>query len=626
MQKLLDGINSPKDIKELSLEELTLLAGEVRELIIDVVSKNGGHLASSLGAVEVAIALHKIFNCPQDKIIWDVGHQAYAHKILTGRRHLFHTLRQYEGISGFPNISESEYDAFGTGHSSTSISAALGFVKARDLKYEQNEVIAVIGDGALGGGMALEALNHAGHLKANMLVVLNDNEMSISKNVGAISSYLSKIRMQPSFVKARSDLQKLVKNIPKIGDKLFNTAREIENHLTYLLVPGVFFESLGFTYLGPFDGNNISELIPILEKIKNMKGPRLLHVITQKGKGYFPAEENSTKFHGVVPFNIETGEYENKDINIPSYTKVFGDTLIKLAKDDPKILALTAAMIDGTGLVNFSEKFPDRTFDVGISEQHMVTFAAALAKEGFKPVVCIYSSFLQRAYDQLIHDVCLQGLHVTFAIDRAGIVGEDGATHQGAFDLSFLRSIPNIVIMSPKDENEFGSMIKTAVNYSGPVAVRYPRGKGIGIKLDDKLTEIPIGQAEVLKEGKDILFIAIGNMVYPCLLAAEELTQLGLSAGVINARFVKPLDKEFLGKKIKEYKNVITFEENVKAGGFGSAILEFIEEQNIKNINIKCVGLPDKFIEHAHPSILRMKYNLSPDKIKEVIKHSLEMV
>lgn len=626
MQKILDKINSPEDLKALSNEQLKILAGELREFIIDVVSKNGGHLASSLGVVELTIVLHKIFNCPEDKIIWDVGHQAYAHKILTGRKPLFHTLRQYKGISGFPNIFESKFDAFGTGHSSTSISAALGFVKAKDLNMGQGEIVAVIGDGALTGGMALEALNNAGHLKADMLVVLNDNEMSISKNVGAISSYLSKIRMQPSFIKARADIQKLVKNIPKIGDKLFNTAREIENHLTYLFVPGVFFESLGFTYLGPFDGHNIEELIPIFEKVKKMKGPRLLHVVTQKGRGYFPAEKDSTKFHGAVPFDIETGEYESKDIHIPSYTQVFGDTLTQLAKNNKKILALTAAMIDGTGLVEFSKKFPDRIFDAGIAEQHMVTFAAALAHEGFKPVVCIYSTFLQRAYDQFIHDVCLQELPVFFAIDRAGIVGEDGATHQGVFDLSYLRAIPNIVIMSPKDENEFQHMIKTAVNYNGPVAVRYPRGKGIGIKLEKHLTEIPIGQAEILKEGKDILFIAIGNMVYPCLLAAEELTQLGLDAAVINARYVKPLDKELLCRKIKEYKNVITFEENSKIGGFGTAILELMEENNIKDVNIKCIALPDKFIEHAHPSILRMKYNLSSDKIKEIVKYSLEMV
>lgn len=626
MTKLLDKINSPQDLKSLTIEELKALSDELRGFIIEIVSKTGGHLASSLGAIELTVALHKIYNCPEDKIVWDVGHQAYAHKILTGRKDKFHTLRQYEGISGFPSRAESEYDSFGMGHSSTSISAALGLAKARDLKHERSDIIAVIGDGALTGGMAFEALNNAGHLNTNMLVILNDNEMSISKNVGAVSSYLSKIRMQPSFIKMRQDLQKLLKNIPRIGDKLFNKAREIENHLTYLMVPGVLFEALGFTYLGPFDGHNLDELIPILENIKNMKGPRLLHIITQKGKGYYPAEADSTKFHGAIPFDIETGEYEKSDTDIPSYTEVFGSTIIKLAQENDKIIALTAAMIDGTGLSRFAERFPDRIFDVGIAEQHLVTFAAALSCGGFKPFVCIYSSFLQRAYDQLIHDVCLQKLPVTFMIDRSGIVGEDGVTHQGAFDISFLRLVPNLVVMSPKDENEFTQMIKTALDYNGPVAIRYPRGKAVGVNISPDATALPVGKAEVLKEGKDILFIAIGNMVYPCLLAAEELTGLGLDIGVINARFIKPLDSDLLCEKIKEYKNVMTFEENAARGGFGSAVLELIHENGIKNVNVKCVGLPDKFIEHGHPSILRMKYNLSADKIKEIVKYSLEMV
>ncbi|MFH1453691.1 MAG: 1-deoxy-D-xylulose-5-phosphate synthase [Armatimonadota bacterium] len=626
MESILSKVNLPSDLKNLSVEELKTLSDELREFIIESVSKTGGHLASSLGVVELTVALHKVFDTPYDKIVWDVGHQSYAHKILTGRKNRFHTLRQYEGISGFPKIAESEYDSFGTGHSSTSISAALGLIKARDLKGGSNNVIAVIGDGALTGGMALEALNHAGHLNSDLLVILNDNEMSISKNVGAISTYLSKIRMQPSFVKMRQDLQKLIKNIPKIGDKLFNKAREIESHLTYLMVPGVFFESLGFTYLGPFDGHNMEDLLAIMENVKNMKGPRIIHIITQKGKGYYPAEKDSTKFHGTIPFNIETGEYAKGEVKIPSYTSVFGNTITKLAEEDNKVVALTAAMTDGTGLVEFSEKFPHRTFDVGIAEQHMATFAAALASEGFKPFVCIYSSFLQRAYDQLIHDVCLQKLPVKFMIDRSGIVGEDGATHQGSFDISYLRLIPNLVIMAPKDENELQHMMKTTLDYNGPAAIRYPRGKGVGVKIDTEPENIQIGKAEILKQGKDMLFIAIGNMVYPCLLAAEELAGVGFDIGVINARFVKPLDKELLCDEIKKYKNVIVFEENAKAGGFGSAILELISENNIKNVNVKCVGLPDEFIEHAHPSILRMKYNLSPDKIKEIVKYSMEMV
>lgn len=626
MEKILDRINSPQDLKFLSVDELKTLAQEMRKFIIEVVSNTGGHLASSLGAVDLAIALHKVFDSPHDKIVWDVGHQAYAHKILTGRKNLFHTLRQYQGISGFPKISESEHDAFGTGHSSTSISAALGLAKARDINGGTESVIAVIGDGALGGGMALEALNHAGHLNADMLVILNDNEMSISKNVGAISSYLSKIRIKPSFIKMRKDLQNIVKSIPKIGHRLFKTAREIESHLTYLMIPGVFFESLGFTYLGPFDGHNIEELIPIIENVKNLKGPRVLHVVTQKGKGYEHAEADSTKFHGAVPFDIETGEYESSDAGIPTYTSVLGSTLVELARRDDKIVALTAAMSEGTGLTNFAKEFPDRFFDVGIAEQHLVTFAAALASRGLKPVVCIYSSFLQRAYDQIIHDVCLQNLPVTFAIDRAGVVGEDGATHHGAFDLSFLRVIPNLTVMSPKDENEMRQMIKTSIYCGAPAALRYPRGKGVGVKIDKEITTLPIGKAEVLRKGKDILFIAIGNLVYPCLLAAEELKGLGLDIGVINARFAKPLDKETLLGEVKEYKNVMTFEENAVRGGFGSAVIELIHENNIKNISVKCVALPDEFIEHAHPSILRSKYNLSADKIGEVVKYALQMV
>lgn len=622
---MLEKINSPADLKKLKIEDLEFLADEIRDLIVNTVSKTGGHLASSLGTVELILALHYVFSTPSDKIIWDVGHQAYAHKIVTGRRDSFATLRQYDGISGFPARQESEHDIFGTGHSSTSISAALGFAKARDLKNQDYDVLAVIGDGALTGGMALEALNHSGHLEADMIVVLNDNEMSISKNVGAIASYLSKVRMQPHFIKARSNLQQIVKNIPKIGKKLFKTARDIESHLTYLVVPGVLFESMGYTYLGPFDGHDMELLVSVFNKVKDMKGPRIIHVVTQKGKGYVPAEENATKFHGAVPFNIETG-LSDSSADIPTYTKIFGKTLIELAYDNSKIVAVTAAMPDGTGLVEFAEKFPKRFFDAGIAEQHAVTFSAALACNGLRPVVAVYSTFLQRAVDQLIHDVCLQNLPVTFAIDRAGIVGDDGVTHQGAFDLSYLRFIPNIVIMAPKDESELRDMLYTALKHEGPSAIRYPRGQGIGVKIDRHFKEIPLGKAEVLKEGEDVLFLAIGNMVYPSLLAAENLKALGLEAAVVNLRYLKPLDEELILKLCKKIKKVITLEENTLIGALGAAVLELLASRNCKDIEVKNIGLPDKFIEHGHPSILREKYHLTSGAILEAVKTAFQMV
>lgn len=623
MEKILETINEPKDLKNLNPSQLNQLAEEIRELIISTISKTGGHLASSLGAVDFTIALHSVFDSPNDKVIWDVGHQSYAHKILTGRRESFQTIRQMDGISGFPKRSESPHDFFGTGHSSTSVSASLGFAKARDLSGEKHNVIAVIGDGALTGGMAYEALNNAGHQGVGLIVVLNDNEMSISTNVGAMASYLSKLRMEPHFQKIRTDLRSLVKRIPLIGEKLFQTAHMIEEHLTYLVISGVLFEALGFTYLGPFDGHNIKNLKSVFNEAKVMKGPRFIHLLTQKGRGYAPAEQDATKWHGAVPFDIETGN-SNHDKGIPSYTEVFSNTIVELAGKDEKITAITAAMPDGTGLVDFSNKYPKRFFDVGIAEEHAVTFAAALAAAGIKPVVAVYSTFLQRAYDQVIHDVCLQNLPVVFAIDRAGVVGEDGPTHHGVFDLSYLRSIPNMVLMAPKDENELRHMLKSAFEYNAPVAVRYPRGRGVGVKMDKELTVLPLGKAELLKKGVDLAIIAIGSMVYPALLAAEKLTFEGIEAAVVNARFIKPLDEELILQVAKDCGAVLTVEENVEAGGFGSAVMELINNSGIPKVKVKIKGLPDKFIEHGTLSQLKEKYALDADGIVEQARSLLE--
>ena len=535
---LIKCVNSPEDIKRLSYTELEILSQEIRQYIIDTVSANGGHLASNLGVVELTIALHKVFSSPEDKIIWDVGHQSYVHKLITGRFKQFRTLRKYDGISGFPKRTESVHDVFNTGHSSTSISAAVGFAQARDLKGEKNEVIAVIGDGALTGGMSFEALNYAGHIKSNLIVILNDNEMSISHNIGALSSYLTRLRIDPTYSKLKTDIETILKNIPAIGKKLAKTAERAKDGLKYLLVPGILFEELGFKYFGPIDGHNISQMISTLEMAKKSSGPKLIHVITKKGKGYPYAERNPDYYHGVGPFNKKTGRSLNKT-KFLSYSEVFGETLCALGAENEKIIAVTAAMSDGTGLKKFSQKFPDRFFDVGIAEQNAVTMAAAMAAEGFIPVVAIYSTFLQRAYDQILHDVCLQDLHVIFAIDRAGIVGEDGETHHGVFDMSYLRHIPNIVLMAPKDENELSSALKTAINISNPVSIRYPRGTGIGINdINKKNGTIEIGKGEILRKGEDVNILSIGSTVYPSLVASDILKMnYGINACVANLRF-----------------------------------------------------------------------------------------
>jgi len=612
---LLDMIESPKDLKILNSQQLKLLATEIRHKIITTVAKTGGHLAPSLGVVELTIALHHIFNCPQDKIIWDVGHQSYTHKILTGRSKKFHTLRQYKGISGFPKIKESEYDAFGTGHSSTAISAALGIAKARDLNNQDYKVIAVVGDGALTGGMAFEGLNQAGHLKSNLIVVLNDNKMSIAPNVGALSQYLTKTITHPKYKQTRKKVEKFIK---KWSKKAAERALALEDTIRAMSGPGLLFKEMGFKYFGPVNGHDIDSLIQLFNNIKDIKGPILIHLITRKGKGYAYAEDEVTKFHGISQFNVENGEKITQGTHI-TYTDAFSNALIKLAKVNPKIIGITAAMAAGTGLDKFAREFPDRFFDVGIAEQHAVTFAAGLAKGGFKPVVAIYSTFLQRAYDQIIHDVCLQNLPVIFAIDRAGLVGEDGPTHHGTLDLSYLRTIPNLNIIAPKDENELGHMLRTAIDMEKPVAIRYPRGSGIGIGIENPLETIQIPKAEIMKQGKDILIIAIGPIVYQALQAAKDLEKKNLSVCVVNARSIKPLDEKTIINLAKKIKKIITIEENTTEGGFGSAILELLEKNNIK-AKVKRIAIPDRFIEHGPQQQLRKDIGLTKNNIIKAIK------
>ena len=615
---LSEKINSPEDLKKIDKNNLPRLAEEIRETIIDVVSKNGGHLASNLGSVELSIAIHYIFNAPNDQIIWDVGHQAYTHKILTGRREAFHTLRQFNGISGFPRREESRYDVFNVGHSGTSISAALGKAVARDFLGENYKVIAVIGDGSMTAGLAFEGLNQAGHLKKDIIVILNDNEMSISKNVGALSAYLNRIMTGQFYTRVKKETEHILKNIPKIGESMLKAAKVAEESVKGLIAPGILFEEMGFNYVGPIDGHRIEHLISTFENIKRLSGPILIHVVTKKGKGYKFAEEDPAFFHGPPPFYKETGEVRKKS-PLPSYTKVFGDTIIKIARENEKVIAISAAMPEGTGLDRFAKEFPDRFYDVGIAEQHGVTFAAGLSTKGFKPVVAIYSTFLQRAYDQIVHDVCLQNLPVVFAMDRVGIVGEDGPTHHGVFDIAYLRHIPNMVIMAPKDENELQHMLYTAVNHNGPIAVRYPRGEAMGVSLDSDLKKIEIGKGEIIVDGDDIAIIAIGNTVYPALDAAARLRDEGVSTTVMNARFAKPLDKELITDIAGKVKGIITVEENSLQGGFGSAVIELLSDEDVK-IKVKRIGLPDKYIEHGAQKILRQKYGIDSDGIYNAVK------
>ena len=616
----LKKINSPKDLKKMSKNDLPLLASEIRKIIIDVVSKNGGHLAPSLGAVELAIAIHYVFNAPDDKIIWDVGHQSYAHKLLTGRRERFHTLRQYNGICGFTRMSESPYDAFSTGHSSTSISAGLGIACAKRLKNDNSKVIAVIGDGSMTAGLAYEGLNQAGDINKNILVILNDNDMSIARNVGAVSSLLSRAFSAKYLQDFKKEVGDFLKSLPKYGDDIYQFAKRSKESFKTFITPGMLFEAFNFEYFGPINGHKLDHLIDILNNVKCLNEPVLLHVTTTKGKGYPPSEKNPVYFHGVGCFDADTGESIKEDYTIPTYTHVFGQTLLKMASEDHRIIAVTAAMPEGTGLSDFAHAYPDRFFDVGIAEQHAVTFAAGLATEGFRPVVAIYSTFLQRAYDQILHDVCIEAVPVIFAVDRGGIVGEDGATHNGVFDLSYLRSLPNMVVMAPKDENELCRMLTTAIAHNGPIAIRYPRGTAEGEKVENQDIPIPIGKGEVLKKGNDVVIFAIGRSVNEALSAHGMLKEHNISATVVNCRFVKPLDADLIGSLSRKIPRIITIEENVRQGGFGSAVLECLADQEITGFRLKCIGIPDTFVEHGAQEFLRSKYGVDASAIFNAAK------
>lgn len=623
--KLIDQITSPEDIKQMDMATLKILAHEIRQRLVQMTAKNGGHLAPNLGVVELTLALHYVYDAPKDKIVWDVGHQAYVHKILTGRADAIDTVRTYGGLSGFPKRSESDYDAFGTGHSSTSISAAVGFALARDRRGEDHEVVAVIGDGAMTGGMAYEALNSLGQMKSKMTIILNDNEMSIAPNVGGLAEYLNRVRTDPKYVQSKEDIELLLKKIPSIGDKMVKAADRLKDSFKYLLVPGTIFEELGIKYFGPVNGHDLPEMIKVLENAKQINKPIIIHVITQKGKGYAPAETNPDKFHGVSPFDIATGQVLSHK-KAPAYTDVFADTLIRLGREDERIMGITAAMGLGTGVSKFADEFPKRVVDVGIAEEHAVTMAAAMALDGLKPVVAIYSTFLQRAYDQLIHDVALQQAPVVFAIDRAGLVGDDGPTHHGVFDLAYLRQIPNMIVMAPKDENELQHMLYTALDCGRPAAVRYPRGEGLGVPMDDKLQKLAIGKGELLADGGEIILLAVGSMV----AVAEEVAQLlerryGLKTTLINARFVKPLDEELILTQAAQKKLVVTMEEGILAGGFGSAVLELLNAKGQPMPPVLRIGIEDGFVAHGATERLKEDCGLTAEKITARIAQTLSL-
>lgn len=619
-KNILSTISGPEDIKKLSIPELIALSGEIREFLINTVSNTGGHIASNLGVVELTLALHRVYDTPRDKIIWDVGHQTYVHKLLTGRKDRFHTLRQMDGLSGFPKTEESVYDAFNTGHSSTSISAALGLARARDLKGENYYVAAVIGDGALTGGMAFEALNDAGNAKTNLLIVLNDNGMSIAPNVGGISRYLSRLRMRPLYYKTRESIQSLLdRRLPKSGKYVRRILHRIKGAMKSFLMPSMFFEDLGFRYFGPIDGHNIREMVRVLEHARTMKGPVLVHVCTVKGKGYKYAEEKPNVFHGIAPFEIETGELKNNGGE--SYSQVFGRKICELAQKDPDIVTITAAMPDGTGLNPFKEAFPKRFFDVGIAEQHAVTFAAGLAKGGIRPVVAIYSTFLQRAYDQMLHDVALQNLHVVFAVDRAGVVGEDGETHQGIYDIAYIKTMPNFTLMAPASPGELEMMLEYAVlEHRGPIAIRYPRGTGKEIEALKQ--PITYGKGLLVKQGKDVTLVAPGNFLGMALKTAALLEEDGISCEVINPRFIKPMDKQLLRLSIGKTGRVVVIEDGIISGGFGSGVLEFLNDERIPARSL-LLGFPDEPIPHGDRNLIYKKYGLDPQSVRERIRDFL---
>ena len=616
------SIKDPSFLKKMSNEELVSLSADIRKFLVEQTSVTGGHIGPNLGVVELTIALHKEFDSPKDKIIWDVGHQSYVHKILTGRASEFDTLKKYKGLCGFPKMNESEHDVWETGHSSTSLSAAMGMAVARDIKKENNYVLPVIGDGALTGGMALEALNHIGHEKKDMIVILNDNEMSIAPNVGALHSVLGRLRTAGKYNRAKDELEMLIKKIPAVGGKLAATAERLKDSLKYMLVSGVFFEELGFTYLGPVDGHNYEELFENIRYAKKTKGPVLLHVITKKGKGYTPAERDTTgNWHGTGPYKIETGDFVKTPSKGPAWSSLVSETVRKLARKDERIVAITPAMPVGSKLEGFASEFPERFYDVGIAEQHAATFAAGLATQNMKPFLAIYSTFLQRAYDQVVHDICRQNLNVFIGIDRAGLVGSDGETHQGVFDIAFLRHIPNIVLMMPKDENEGQHMVNTAIHYNdGPIAMRFPRGNGYGIPMDEELKEIPIGTWEVLREGTDAIILTFGTTIPMAMDAANQLEKEHYSVKVVNARFIKPMDENMLRSLLTGKLPILTIEEAVLQGGFGSAVLEYAQTQGFYDAVIDRMGIPDYFIEHGSVDELLEEINLTAEEVVKRIK------
>ena len=622
---ILHQINGPEDLRQLSASDMPEVAAELRQLIIETCAANGGHLAPSLGVVELSIALHRVFHSPQDKLIWDVGHQAYAHKIICARRDSFHTLRTLHGISGFPKRCESVHDVWEVGHSSTSISGATGYAVARDLAGRSNKVVAVIGDGSMTGGIAYEALNHAGHLNRDLVVVLNDNEMSIAENVGALSGFLSRTSSSEFVHKIKREAELFLKDAKDgMGQHVLKLARRAEQSFKGLFTPAMLFQAFGFEYIGPIDGHDLPLLTETLERVKKLNNAVLVHVLTTKGKGYKPAEENPSLFHGVGPFEIETGKVLKGKGGAASYTAIFGNTLARLAEEDERVVAITAAMPDGTGLTSFAAQHPERFF-VGIAEQHGVTFAAGLATEGKKPIFAVYSTFLQRAYDQVMHDVCLQNLGVVFALDRGGVVGNDGPTHHGVFDLSYLRHLPNMTLMAPKDENELQHMLKTALDHNGPVALRYPRGNGYGVPLEQELKTLPIGRAELIREGGDGAVLALGSMVMPAYDAAEALARQGINLTVVNARFVKPLDRELIQSLAQRFGRLVTVEENVLQGGFGTAVLELLEEQGISGVPVLRLGYPDQYIEQGEQHELRSIYGLDAAGITAALRRFITL-
>ena len=622
--RLLDTVNTPADLRDLSLPDMEQLAGELRETIINTVAKTGGHLAPSLGVVELTLALHYVFDTPRDRLVWDVGHQAYAHKLLTGRKDRFATLRQHRGLSGFPKRAESEYDPVEAGHSSTSISYGLGMAAAKAIRKEPGKVIAVIGDGSMTAGMAFEGLNHAGDLDRDLIVILNDNEMSIYRHVGALSSFLSRKMTSRTIRRLRDHIEDRLMALSSVGENILTVLRKSEENLKNLFTPGMLFEALKFKYVGPIPGHELDDLIATLENVRdNSHGPVLVHVITTKGKGYKPAEANPGEFHGIGPFNVITGAPVKSIGRGVSYTRVFGDTLCRLAREDKRVVAITAAMPGGTGLLPFASEFPDRFFDVGIAEQHAVTFAAGLALEGLRPFFAVYSSFMQRALDQLIHDVCLPNLPVTIALDRSGVVGDDGPTHHGVFDLSFLRFIPNLTVMAPADENELQQMLYTALHHDGPVVLRYPRGNGEGVPLEPTFRRLEIARGEVLREGTDVLLLPLGNRVGPALTAAARLKEQGIDAAVLNPRFLKPLDSDLITDWAMRTGQVVTIEDNSVQGGFGSAVLQLLNERDLQ-FPVRMLGYGDHFIEHGPQALLWREAGIDADGIVQSVLELLQ--